>query len=118
MSGKSHPRYTRQQIEAALIASRGTIYIAARSLGCSTNTIYAYMKRYPTLRDLVMHERGLMIDTAELALYHALERGEAWAVSLTLKTIGRSRGYVERQEITGADGEPVEIVVHWPDEPA
>jgi hypothetical protein len=29
---------------------------------------------------------------------------EAWAVCFTLKTIGKGRGYVERNEVTGANG--------------
>jgi hypothetical protein len=35
--------------------------------------------------------------------------GEPWAVAMVLKTIGKSRGYVERQEVTGADGGKVQI---------
>jgi len=34
-------------------------------------------------------------------------------VTLTLKSLGKNRGYVERQEVTGADGGA--IVVEWDD---
>ena len=37
--------------------------------------------------------------------------GEPWAVAMVLKTIGKHRGYVERQEVTGADGGS--ITVKW-----
>jgi hypothetical protein len=37
--------------------------------------------------------------------------GEPWAVALTLKTLGKQRGYVERQEVTGADAGPVDVRV-------
>ena len=44
------------------------------------------------------HERGMMIDVAEIALWKAIQNGEGWAISLALKTIGRERGYTERVE--------------------
>ena len=44
---------------------------------------------------------------AELKLDAAVQAGEPWAIAFLLKTVGRKRGYVQRQEITGADGQPV-----------
>ena len=41
--------------------------------------------------------------------------GEPWAIQMTLKTIGKSRGYVERQEVTGADSSPIELIVKYAD---
>ena len=43
---------------------------------------------------------------AELALYKAIQDGEGWAVCFYLKTQGKQRGYIERQEIehSGAIG--------------
>ncbi len=62
-----------------------------------------------------------MLDTAEVALWKGIQDGESWAVQFALRTIGRSRGYVERREHTGADGEPIEmnireVVVEIPDD--
>jgi hypothetical protein len=37
----------------------------------------------------------------------AVRRGEPWAVCFTLKCLGKDRGYVERQERTGAGGQPL-----------
>ncbi len=37
----------------------------------------------------------------------AVNKGQPWAVSLVLKTLGKERGYVERGEITGKGGEPI-----------
>lgn len=95
-----------EDVVTALQNSSGLVYVAARQLGCSANTVYNYAKRYPQVQEAIDGERGLLIDTAELALVRAVERGEAWAVSLVLKTIGKARGYTEttRTEVTGADG--------------
>ena len=50
-----------------------------------------------------------MLDNTESALYVAALRGEAWAVCFLLKTQGKSRGYVERAELTGKRGGPLRI---------
>jgi hypothetical protein len=69
------------------------------------------IERHPDLQAIVHEERDGVIDVAEGALQRAVLNGEAWAVSFTLKTIGKTRGYVERveQEITGKDGGPLEV---------
>jgi hypothetical protein len=52
---------------------------------------------------------GEFVDTAELKLRQAVINGEAWAVLFALRTKGKERGYVERQEVTGKDGGGIEI---------
>ena len=106
-------KYKVEDMVQALRESKGMIYVAARRLGCSPGTIYNYAAKYPPVQEVLDTERGIMVDTAELALWNALQKGEGWAISLTLKTIGRTRGYVERQELehTGKDGGA--IVVTW-----
>ena len=39
----------------------------------------------------------------------AVKKGEAWAICFHLKCKGKERGYVERVERTGKDGEPMKI---------
>lgn len=104
-------KYTKKEIIAALIASKGTVYIAARRLGCAANTVYRFAEKYPEVKEAMHHERGMQIDVAELQLQAAVNRGEPWAIALTLKTIGKDRGYTERTEVTGADGGPLDIVL-------
>jgi hypothetical protein len=80
---------------------------AARALRCTPQTIRNYMQRHPILADVVASEREVIVDTAELRLHEAVLQGEAWAVCFTLKCLGKDRGYVERQERTGANGQPL-----------
>jgi len=103
------PQFTVEQVAVALKATMGKVYLAAKELGCSHQTVYNYLNNNPELKELVEAERGQMIDVAECALKRATIKGEAWAVCFTLKTIGKDRGYIERhqQELSGRDGKPV-----------
>lgn len=85
----------------AINATKGMVYVAADKLGCDPVTIYNYAKKYPEVQAAIDAQRGRMVDTAELALWKALQNGEGWAISLTLKTIGRERGYTEKLLIEG-----------------
>jgi len=80
-------------------------FLAARRLGCSHDTIARYIQRYPQVRTVAEAARGVLVDTAELKLWEATERGEQWAVVLVLKTLGKDRGYTERQEVQIPDRE-------------
>lgn len=100
---------TADQVIAAIQQSKGNVSAAARSLDVSRKTIINYADRYSTVKQALDDEREAMIDTAESALHAAILDKQGWAVCFTLKTLGKSRGYVERQEITGADGRAIEI---------
>ena len=102
--------YQTESIIKALHATRGRIYLAADQLGCDPQTIYNRMEKEPELAEVIRAERERRIDIAETALDRAVIEGEAWAVCFTLKCLGKHRGYVERQEISGVDGNAIQIV--------
>jgi hypothetical protein len=104
-------QFTSEEIIQALKNTNGLVSLAARELGASTQMIYTRMRKVEAVRLAVDEARESMIDLAELKLRQAVMNGEPYAVSLVLKTIGKNRGYVERQEVTGADNEPVVIRV-------
>jgi transposase-like protein len=104
-------RYTTEQIIKALKETNGMIYLAARRLGCTPQTIYNRANRTQVIKQAIEDSRGEIVDLAEQKLRLAILAGEPWAVALTLKTLGKQRGYVERQEVTGADSGPVDVRV-------
>lgn len=89
---------------AALDHTKGMTFLAAKYLGCSHDTILRYCQNYPSVQAARDAHRGEMIDTAELKLWQSIQNGEAWGISMALKTLGKDRGYVERSEVTGKDG--------------
>ncbi len=93
----------REKLIHEIWANKGKVGLVAQRLGVTTVTIYNYAKNYATVKNAIDEARGhadeLLVDTAELKLVQAIHNGEAWAIRYTLATKGRSRGYVERQEI-------------------
>lgn len=97
MAGK--PKFTIQQMIDAIRATKGMVYLTAQRLGCDVKTVYNYRDRYATVRAEMELQDGLVDDTAELKLMQAITKGEPWAIQFRLRTKGKSRGYVERNEL-------------------
>lgn len=100
----------------ALTKTGGRVYKAADMLGCNASTIYKRMAANPDIAAICEYADGALVDAAEDALLASVREREAWAVCFTLKTKGKRRGYVERQEheISGPGGGAVKIdVADW-----
>jgi hypothetical protein len=108
-------RYTAQQVADALTECKGLMFMAARHLGCSHQTLLNYCKRYEVVAQARATARGEMLDLAESKLWSAIQAGESWAIMFALKTQGKERGYVERQEVTGEGNQPVRLEVTYVD---
>lgn len=105
-----------EQVEEALRKTKGMISLAAEQLQVERTVIYRAMDKHPYLKELVDSYRDTLVDIAELKLREAILNREPWAVALTLKTLGKRRGYSETSE----DGKPnktvIEIVHTKPDD--
>ena len=109
----SKERIKTQRIIDCLKETNGLISLAAKRVPCSMTTIYTRARNVAAVQRVIDECRGELVDLGELALRRAVVNGEPWAVALVLKTLGKGRGYVERQEVTGADGGAIEMV--WDD---
>jgi hypothetical protein len=106
-------RVKTQRIIDCLKETNGLISLAAKRVPCSVTTIYTRARNVAAVQRVIDECRGELVDLGELALRRAVVNGEPWAVTLVLKTLGKGRGYVERQEVTGADGGALEM--RWED---
>lgn len=104
-------KYTAQQMIDAIQDAKGILAAAARSLGCSRTTLYNYMERYSTVKDAYTESRETLLDFTEQQLFKQVSEGNITAIIFTLKTIGKRRGYVERQEVTGKDGDVIRVTL-------
>lgn len=107
-------KLTVEQVIQALEKHQGLAALAAHSLGVTMQTVYNYRDRYPTIAARMKELRERRTDRVELALYDKINAGDTASIIFYLKTQAKDRGYVERQEVTGADGGAV--LVKWDDE--
>ena len=98
-------QYKVQEVVDALEAADGYVSKTASLLGCSTQTVYNYRDESPTVREAWENIREKRHDFVENALHKQIKDGNTTATIFYLKTQAKHRGYVERQELTGADGD-------------
>jgi len=72
--------------------------VASRSLGIARPTLYKWIKMH-NLDTSLREGREQMLDLAENKLATKINDGDTTALIFFLKTQGKSRGYVEKQEI-------------------
>lgn len=94
----STTKFSARQVTEALWECKGMVSFAAKRLGCTPQTIRKYAERFSQVALAIADAREEVVDTAELSLRQAVMNGEPWAVTMTLKTLGAKRGYVERRE--------------------
>lgn len=101
----------RSAVVEKLRTTEGNITLAARLLGVSRYALYNFIEKHK-LGQLLEDSRAAIVDHAESGLRRAVLNGAPWAIALTLRTLGRSRGYVERveSEVTGKNGGAIEVV--------
>jgi len=110
----------------ALEKCLGVVTEAAKLAGIDRWTHYNWLKEDPEYKKSVESLEDVSLDFAESKLFEKIngvemakegKDGEAHlytlppdttAIIFYLKTKGKKRGYVERQEITGAEGKPIE----------
>lgn len=103
--------YKSDEIIAALEMSKGLVSVAARALGCSPRTIYARAKQVQAVQDAIDIPRLELVDMAESGLRVHLQNKQPWAIALVLKTLGKDRGYVERQEWREVQGQEIDAEI-------
>lgn len=92
-------RLTTEMIETMLKATAGNVSLAAEKLGVSRMTLYRKINASERLQITLDAEREKLVDMAETALRALILEKNVAAIIFTLKTQGKKRGYIERQEI-------------------
>lgn len=101
--------FTQDQVLQAIKGSGGIVSAVGSKLGCAWHTADKYINKWETTRRAMADEGEKVLDLAENKLIEAIQNGEQWAIQTLLKTKGKKRGYTERQEFTGADGEQLKV---------
>lgn len=99
-------------IAQALQQSAGNITEAARSLGMSRTGLHLRISKTASLQQVVKEEREALIDMAESALRTEIRGGNMTAIIWTLKASpeAKRRGWGERTELTGNNGDRLGVI--------
>lgn len=111
MASKFARRYTVEEMAEAIRKSHGILAGAAAMLGCSRATVHKFVNRYQSCRDAYTEESETLVDFAEQQLYKEVQDRNITAIIFTLKTKGRKRGWVERQEIVTANVDDIDAAI-------
>ena len=104
-------QHTKKAIIDALEKSLGVVTTACKIVGIDRTTFYRYVKDDPDFAKEVQDIEDIAIDFVESQLFKQIKEGNTTATIFYLKTKAKKRGYVERQEVTGAEGEKIEFKI-------
>ena len=101
----------KKAIIEALEKSLGVVTTACKTVGIGRTTFYGWLKEDEEFAKQVDDIQNITLDFAESQLHKQIKDGNTTATIFYLKTKGKNRGYIERQEITGADGMPTNFQI-------
>ena len=104
-------RYSCKQVIEAIQGSRGLKAAIARRLGCHVNTLNDYIERHASVAEAYQDEREALVDSAESVVIKALMAGDVSTAKWVCATLGKDRGYTERQEVAGVQERPIPIEI-------
>jgi hypothetical protein len=115
---KSSPvamEFKKQALIDALEKSMGVVTVACKKVGVSRKTFYEYYNNDATFREAYNDLKNVALDFAESKLYNRIEKESDACLIFYLKTQGKARGYIERMEHTGAEGNPIQLQINVTD---
>lgn len=87
--------------------SFGNITQSCEAVDIDRGTYYHWLEKYPAFKKELeaIQPEERFIDFCESKLSQRINANDTTAIIFALKTKGKKRGYIERQEITGKDGD-------------
>ncbi len=95
----------------ALEKSLGIVTVACKNSDVPRSTYYKWLNEDEDFALAVKEIENIALDFAESQLHKQISENSTPATIFYLKTKGKKRGYIERQEITGADGMPTNFQI-------
>jgi hypothetical protein len=95
----------------ALEKSLGVVTSACKTVDISRETHYRWLREDADYKAAVEGLSDVALDFAESQLHKQIKEGNSTATIFFLKTKGKKRGYIERQEVEVASGKMFQIEV-------
>lgn len=105
----------KEELLAALAETCGIVASACKKAGLSRQTFYQYCSDDPEFKAKAEDVKELQKDFAESLILKKMKEGDTSMIIFYAKTQMKDRGYYERKEITGKDGEPLHAEVNISD---
>ena len=104
--------HNKKAILEALEKSLGVVTTACKQAGIGRTQYYEWLRTDEEFRKQVEDVQNIALDFAESQLHQQIQSGSTAATIFYLKTKGKNRGYIERQEIQhdGGEGLRIEII--------
>ena len=96
----------------ALESSLGVVTVACKSADIPRSTYYKWLKEDEDFAKAVKEIENIALDFAESQLHSQIKDGSTSATIFYLKTKGKKRGYIEKQELDLTSAQPVKIKVN------
>ena len=112
--GRPAPHYDVGMAAEALLAAGGVLTEACKALDCTRGSLRAFLVTHPDLEKGRLHAREETLDLAETKLIEKIKGGNLTAIIFLLKTQGKSRGYVERDDAIGKRMSAPSVKVYLP----
>ena len=97
----------------ALEKSLGVVTVACKSANVPRSTYYKWIKEDEEFKQQVEELQNVVLDFAESTLHKLIADGNTAATIFFLKTKGKKRGFVEKQELDLTSGdEPIKININ------
>src|SRR3989337_3036302 len=103
-TNKNNTKHRKKMMIQALGKTLGVVTYAADMVGISRMMHYQWMNSDPNYKKEVDDIECAGLDLAEHKLLKLINDENVTAIIFYLKTKGKHRGYIERNEITGKDG--------------
>jgi hypothetical protein len=103
----------KEAILQALENSLGVVTVACKQTEIPRSTYYKWLKEDKEFAKAVKEIENIALDFAESQLHTQIKDGSTSATIFYLKTKGKKRGYIERNELDLSSGdEPIKINVN------
>ena len=89
----------KKELISALRSNLGIVSNACEALGISRTTYYKYYNKDSEFRSEVDNVGEHTLDFVESKLFDLIDNGNVAATIFYMKTKGKRRGYIERQEV-------------------
>lgn len=101
----------KQALIEAYKKSFGNVTVATKAIGLDRTRYYAWLREDPEFAQAIEDVKPdeVFVDFVENALHKRIDKGDTTAIIFALKTKGKKRGYVERQEMHVVEGSTIVI---------